>query len=204
MTAPMVDYKIHWLKMMSVPQSRAVVGRHDGINGRDRSFSFRDLGVGRTWPGVHHGWAYTRPLRPAQPRSTCRIGLTARGAKRTGGGSFPMAHRKTTTVHCRPASRPDRPRPGVFDGPINGASFACLGPICKPWSRPCPRRDDQRIMAQATSPSSQRSPAYTKPLSLSGRRNPDGVYLPVKATSPPCDDVKSGYRTGLRQAVKAL
>ena len=35
MTAPMVDYKIHWLKMMSVPKSRAVVGRHDGINGRD-------------------------------------------------------------------------------------------------------------------------------------------------------------------------
>ena len=32
MTAPMVDYKIHWLKMMSVPESRAVVGRHDGIN----------------------------------------------------------------------------------------------------------------------------------------------------------------------------
>ena len=27
MTAPMVDYKIHWLKMMSVPESRAVVGR---------------------------------------------------------------------------------------------------------------------------------------------------------------------------------
>ena len=37
MTAPMVDYKIHWLKMMSVPQSRAVVGRHDGINGRDNT-----------------------------------------------------------------------------------------------------------------------------------------------------------------------
>ena len=37
MTAPMVDYKIHWLKMMSVPESRAVVGRHDGINGRDSS-----------------------------------------------------------------------------------------------------------------------------------------------------------------------
>ena len=36
MTAPMVDYKIHWLKMMSVSESRAVVGRHDGINGRDR------------------------------------------------------------------------------------------------------------------------------------------------------------------------
>ena len=36
MTAPMVDCKIHWLKMMSVPESRAVVGRHDGINGRDR------------------------------------------------------------------------------------------------------------------------------------------------------------------------
>ena len=34
-TAPMVDYKIHWLKMMSVPESRAVVGKHDGINGRD-------------------------------------------------------------------------------------------------------------------------------------------------------------------------
>ena len=40
MTAPMVDYKIHWLKMMSVPESRAVVGRHDGINGRD-SFSYQ-------------------------------------------------------------------------------------------------------------------------------------------------------------------
>ena len=39
MTAPMVDYKIHWLKMMSVPESRAVVGRHDGINGRDRLLS---------------------------------------------------------------------------------------------------------------------------------------------------------------------
>ena len=37
MTAPMVDYKIHWLKMMSVPESQAVVGRHDGINGRDKS-----------------------------------------------------------------------------------------------------------------------------------------------------------------------
>ena len=35
MTAPMVDYKSHWLKMVSVPESRAVVGRHDGINGRD-------------------------------------------------------------------------------------------------------------------------------------------------------------------------
>ena len=35
MTAPMVDYKIHWLKMMSVPESQAVVGRHDGINGVD-------------------------------------------------------------------------------------------------------------------------------------------------------------------------
>ena len=35
MTAPTVDYKIHWLKMMSVPESRAVVGRHEGINGMD-------------------------------------------------------------------------------------------------------------------------------------------------------------------------
>ena len=37
MTAPMIDYKIHWLKMMSVPESQAVVGRHDGINGRDNT-----------------------------------------------------------------------------------------------------------------------------------------------------------------------
>ena len=35
MTAPMVDYKMHWLKIMSVPESRAIVGRRDGINGRD-------------------------------------------------------------------------------------------------------------------------------------------------------------------------
>ena len=47
MTAPMVDYKIHWLKMMSVPQSRAVVGRHDGINGRDRVRNGRFLAQGR-------------------------------------------------------------------------------------------------------------------------------------------------------------
>ena len=40
-TAPMVDYKIHWLKMMSVPESQAVVGRHDGISGRDsRNFTY--------------------------------------------------------------------------------------------------------------------------------------------------------------------
>ena len=43
MTAPMVDYKIHWLKMMSVPESQAVVGRHDGINGRDNPRLFRAL-----------------------------------------------------------------------------------------------------------------------------------------------------------------
>ena len=41
MTAPMVDYKIHWLKMMSVPESRAVVGRHHGINGRDTKIDGR-------------------------------------------------------------------------------------------------------------------------------------------------------------------
>ena len=35
----MVDYKIHWPKMMSVTESRAVVGRHDGINGRDSLFT---------------------------------------------------------------------------------------------------------------------------------------------------------------------
>ena len=40
MTAPMVDYKIHWLKMMSVPESQAVVGRHDGINGMDSAYNF--------------------------------------------------------------------------------------------------------------------------------------------------------------------
>ena len=47
MTAPMVDYKIHWLKMMSVPESRAVVGRHDGINGRDSMLK-------RAHKGVYH------------------------------------------------------------------------------------------------------------------------------------------------------
>ena len=47
-TAPMVDYKIHWLKMMSVPESRAVVGRHDGINGRDSPSRY----VGHPLPGI--------------------------------------------------------------------------------------------------------------------------------------------------------
>jgi hypothetical protein len=32
----MVEFKIHWINMMSVPESRAAVGRADGINGRDR------------------------------------------------------------------------------------------------------------------------------------------------------------------------
>jgi hypothetical protein len=36
MTAPVVDFKISWLKMMSVPESRTAVGRADGINGRDK------------------------------------------------------------------------------------------------------------------------------------------------------------------------
>ena len=49
MTAPMVDYKIHWLKMMSVPESRAVVGRHDGINGRDTQV--RETGQTLSWSG---------------------------------------------------------------------------------------------------------------------------------------------------------
>ena len=48
MTAPMVDYKIHWLKMMSVPKSRAVVGRHDGINGRDTLHLFIPARLKRT------------------------------------------------------------------------------------------------------------------------------------------------------------
>ena len=47
MTAPLVDYKIHWLKMMSVPESRAVVGRHDGINGRDTAFIVYLIGHNR-------------------------------------------------------------------------------------------------------------------------------------------------------------
>ena len=48
-TAPMVDYKIHWLKMMSVPESRAVVGRHDGINGRDNLIRDRDGAYGQSF-----------------------------------------------------------------------------------------------------------------------------------------------------------
>ena len=52
-TAPMVDYKIHWLKMMSVPESRAVVGRHDGISGRDNHF--RKLGFGKNGFGIDYG-----------------------------------------------------------------------------------------------------------------------------------------------------
>ena len=50
----MVDYKIHWLKMMSVPESRAVVGRHDGINGRDR------LSVAAAGSSARHPRSYER------------------------------------------------------------------------------------------------------------------------------------------------
>ena len=54
MTAPRVDYKIHWLKMMSVPESRAVVGRHDGINGRDTD-ALDDLSERALTPAVMLG-----------------------------------------------------------------------------------------------------------------------------------------------------
>jgi hypothetical protein len=36
MAASVVDFKIRWLKMMSVPESRTAVGRAEGINGRDK------------------------------------------------------------------------------------------------------------------------------------------------------------------------
>jgi hypothetical protein len=36
MTAPVVNFKIGGLKMMSVPESRTAGGRADGIIGRDR------------------------------------------------------------------------------------------------------------------------------------------------------------------------
>ena len=67
MTAPMVDYKIHWLKMMSVPESRAVVGRHDGINGRDTRPSLRKADrvfwviLSCLWPGWRHALVIVRP-----------------------------------------------------------------------------------------------------------------------------------------------
>ena len=59
MTAPMVDYKIHWLKMMSVPESRAVVGRHDGINGRDSTVGVMTLAVMTRATLGHTGHALT-------------------------------------------------------------------------------------------------------------------------------------------------
>ena len=72
MTAPMIDYKIHWLKMMSVPESRAVVGRHDGINGRD---SLR-LEPSRSDQGA-------RPIRPGQALRQAQEGhLASAPAKR--------------------------------------------------------------------------------------------------------------------------
>ena len=65
MTAPMVDYKIHWLKMMSVPESRAVVGRHDGINGRDGTILRR-----REWKGQG---IWTALFGPSGPKTTPRL-----------------------------------------------------------------------------------------------------------------------------------
>ena len=79
MTAPMVDYKIHWLKMMSVPESRAVVGRHDGINGRDSTKMMPDcpcsmqdrirhIGAGSfAWPFWHRR-SRERLLKGANPQ----------------------------------------------------------------------------------------------------------------------------------------
>ena len=74
MTAPMVDYKIHWLKMMSVPESRAVVGRHDGINGRDSRFTGGRMKV--AWPYANLG----RPVELALMRETfIRVGHKVNG-----------------------------------------------------------------------------------------------------------------------------
>ena len=52
----MVDYKIHWLKMMSVPESRAVVGRHDEINGRDNHHAAEIASKGRMNWQKRHGY----------------------------------------------------------------------------------------------------------------------------------------------------
>ena len=47
----MVDFKIHWLNMMSVPESRAAVGRADEINGRDSgryvTFQLAEVAISR-------------------------------------------------------------------------------------------------------------------------------------------------------------
>ena len=86
MITPMVDYKIHWLKMMSVPESRAVVGRHDGINGRDTRVGGVDQRCRAIWKcthqlhdavvraipaamtGVNHGKVLPRRCRVSRPR----------------------------------------------------------------------------------------------------------------------------------------
>ena len=50
----MVDYKIQWFKIMPVPESRAVVGRHDGINGRDNLPASRTYNEDRLGPFSGH------------------------------------------------------------------------------------------------------------------------------------------------------
>ena len=42
-TAPVGDFEIRWLKMMSVPDNRTAVGRPDGINRRDRCHPLESL-----------------------------------------------------------------------------------------------------------------------------------------------------------------
>ena len=68
----MVDYKIHWLKMMSVPESRAVVGRHDGINGRDRTIFDMPLPSSLSGDMIHRSMLVTltwfSPVEPARVR----------------------------------------------------------------------------------------------------------------------------------------
>jgi hypothetical protein len=42
-TAPVGNFKIRWLKMMSGPDNRTAVGRPDGINRRDRCHPLESL-----------------------------------------------------------------------------------------------------------------------------------------------------------------
>ena len=160
MTAPMVDYKIHWLKMMSVPESRAVVGRHDGINGRDNLEEQCRNRQGNVLRGhresigerfVRDREALKRPL-PA-PFDACdkqgtRVSSLSLVRYRTNDYSVPVAYGHQEVwirgyVHevlsvAAPGSLPDTPVPttGKIWSSIRSTTCLCWSTRSVPWIRP--------------------------------------------------------------------
>ena len=175
-TAPKVDYKIRWPIMMSVPESRAVVGRYDGINGRDSmAAEFAAwLGLVPRHCGNGGGFACSESPsvgqvspHPADPR--CPRGAhQQQGATRMGVaiGRAPTGERG----HCRDSQQDSThdlglvdPRPGVSTGLRQPANLSAATTDTRTNTGGGLRKVRQRVMANSQRSGLPRSEKPTCP-----------------------------------------